>query len=112
MKRLLVALLFSVVALSGCATRGNFENYVNKFIGWSEGELISSWGIPSQVYESGGTKYVKYGAETSGQVGTVTNFYGSPIYMSRNTSRFCEVTFSLVNDSVTEWRMHGNACTM
>lgn len=113
MGKLAVAIAVTIV-LAGCATanRENFENYVNKFIGWSENELISSWGIPTQVYESGNTKYIKYGAETTGQVGTMTNFYGSPIYMSRNTSSHCEVTFSLANDSVTSWRMYGNACTM
>ena len=108
--------------LSACATQEDFEAKLSSWVGHSGSELISSWGPPHRVYESGGQKYLTWSSS-----GTMvipgsspsynTTFIGSTAYttpiggsspMAINLS--CEKTMTLENGYITTWRWQGNNC--
>jgi hypothetical protein len=129
-----VKLLFTfigVVALSGCSFFGTTEGYkqvLNTWIGASEASLIGTWGIPTNSYTSGNTKYLGYtdsqtisvpGTEPSYHTDCGTTVSGNQIVCntratggSSGSSRtyFCETTFEIVNGYVKNYSFKGNNC--
>jgi len=55
-----ITLTLLAVFLSACAIQEEFETTLSSWLGSSESELISSWGPPHRVYESGGKKYLTW----------------------------------------------------
>jgi hypothetical protein len=108
--------------LSGCATTANYEKLLSSWVGSPESALISSWGPPSSVYESDGTKYLTYSKSNSGYIPGVapsyqTRYVGNTAYTTPigGYSGFvynnnCSTTFTVSNKTITNWRYEGNAC--
>ena len=83
MKKLLIPLV--AIMISACASRS-----LNTWIGKSEDQLVSSWGIPTSTYKlKNGSKLIEY---------RLTNL--------------CTYTFTVkANGIVTKWRPKGGGCS-
>ena len=87
-----------LVLLSGCAQRVNSNDAVlNSWLGKPENQLISSWGPPINVYESGGYKYLTFGGTRA-----VVYMYGAAVPVS------CKTTMTIYQGRVSNWRYEGN----
>jgi len=119
MKKIILSIIFLI---SGCATTANYEKLLSSWVGSPESALISSWGPPSSVYESDGTKYLTYSKSNSGYIPGVapsyqTTYVGNTAYTTPvggyagfAYSNNCSTTFTISNKTITNWRYEGNAC--
>lgn len=123
MRRLLMTLLL-VFGLVGCATEAKYGQMLDTWLGSSESELISKWGVPSSVYEADGVKYLTYRYSATGYVpGTPatyqTNVIGNTIYTNKiggtpgmAYQSSCDTTFTVKGGKIVYWSWQGNACRM
>lgn len=123
MKKILITCLV-ISTLVGCATTANFEKMLSTWVGASEDSLISRWGPPSRVYQSGSNKYLTFDRSSSGYVpGTSPTYQTTVIGNTAYTQSYggsagyaytqsCSVTFTVVNNQVATWRWEGNACRL
>ena len=116
---LLIALAFIV---SGCATAAKFQKNMDSWINQPESQLLSQYGPPHRVYESGGVKYLTYGNSRTAVIpGTnptyqstvvgntvYTNSYGGTPAVPVNLS--CDITFEVVNGYINRVTWRGNNC--
>ena len=87
-----------LVLLSGCAPTVNpYNNVLNSWIGVPENELISRWGPPVRVYESGGYKYLTFGGNNA-----VVFMRGVAVPVG------CTTTMTIYQGRVSTWRYDGN----
>lgn len=116
----------STLLLSACVTytTGAYEQILDTFVGYTEQQLISQWGVPDRVFKSGDDTYFVYKrTETSYVPGTPyvyqPGYYGwpgSPFYSPFASSPgyyvhyFCTTTFTLKNGRVVHWQWQGNDC--
>ena len=115
-------IILALLMLGGCATSEKYEAALNSWTGSSEASLISAWGPPDNVYQSGGTKYLTYQDSSTVTIpGTSpsyeTTIIGSTAYTnpiggtSPSTINFhCKTTFTIQADKVSSWRYEGNNC--
>ncbi len=122
MKALKFFLLSALLVASGCATQEKYQQILNTWSGQSESSLVSTWGVPSSVYEANGLKYLTYRRGSTGYLpgtpGTAqttfvgntayTSFYGGTSGMVLNFN--CETTFIISEGVVAKWTYQGNAC--
>ena len=84
--------------LSGCAPTVNpYNKVLNSWIGVPENELISRWGAPVRVYESGGYKYLTFGGTNA-----VMFMHGLAVPVG------CNTTMTIYQGRVSTWRYDGN----
>ena len=90
MKKLLVPLL--VIIISGCV---NTSEVLNSWIGASEDQLVSTWGVPTSTYKlNNGFKLIEYKR--------LTGIYGQ---------NHCTRTFTInTSGIVTNWKQTGLGC--
>ena len=69
MRKAAVAAIIIFGLLAGCGTYGDQARH-DSWIGKTEASLLSSWGGPDRVLESGAVKYLTY---------DIRNFYGDTI---------------------------------
>lgn len=111
-----------MLVLIGCATTANYEKKLNTWVGATELELVRTWGVPEQVYETGGQKFLvytssrriwiqgtppSYTATTIGNTTYKNRTGGSP---DQEMELNCRTTFELENDKVISWNWKGNDC--
>ena len=108
--------------LAGCATEAKYGEMLDTWMGASESQLVSSWGVPHSVYEADGVKYLTYRNSATGYVpGTApsyqTNIVGNTIYTNRIggtpgyvISRWCDTTFTVRDGRIVNWSWKGNGC--
>ncbi len=120
----LVFLTLSVVLIlsaGGCATTAKYEAMLHTWVGQPEKALVSSWGTPHRVYESGGTKWLTFvNTETVNVSGSAPTYkknregeyvpYGGSSPSSYTTT--CETTFEIEGGVVRRWRHKGDGCEM
>jgi hypothetical protein len=118
----LATVLLSIVLLSGCATIGKYNKKLESSIGSTELNLINAWGVPQNVYETGGSKFFVYvSSGTTYFSGTnpsyTTSATGNTISTTPTQGRTgmavnqgCETTFEISDDRVRSWRWQGNNC--
>lgn len=121
MKRLLF-IVATVLLLAGCATEAKYGELLDTWMGATESQLVSQWGVPNSVYESGGVKYLTYRNSSTGYVpGTApsyqTNIVGNTIYTNRIggtpgfvVNRWCDTTFTVRDGRIVHWSWNGNGC--
>ena len=115
---------FGLIVLSACGhfmlPKTRFETKYNAMLGMSEAELVQTLGIPQKTYQVNNVKLLLYTDQkvyVTPQTQT-TSFDGFSPYMQATTTtrggylvnRFCDVTFSLQNGYVVNWKYDGNAC--
>ncbi|HVO14376.1 MAG TPA: hypothetical protein VMV26_04140 [Alphaproteobacteria bacterium] len=137
MLRPTMLLIAAAVALAACATRENYEQGLNGWIGHKTDELAASWGPPTSThnlgnggaimtYDSERTRYIPTGALTEPSTvyikgtpvdGGYTSTYGgstgytiqrAPVVIRRD----CVTSFT--SDSagkITGWTADGDDCT-
>ncbi len=113
--------LAALIALSACATVEKYEAMLNTWNGQPERALVSSWGTPNRVYESGGTRWLTYvKTETTNISGTAPTYHKNskgdwvPIGGSeaRSYTQTCETTFEIEGGVVRRWSHKGDGCEM
>ena len=128
MKKIALSLLLlTTLVLSGCVTytTAAYEQILNRFVGMTETQIISQWGVPDKVFESGNNKYFVYTRKETSYVPGNPGFYqpgfygwpGSPFYTPYygGTPRYyvqysCTTTFTFQNGRVSHWQWQGNDC--
>lgn len=117
-----IILVLTTLFIASCATQGKYKEILNSWVGSSESSLISSWGIPSSVYETNGLKYLTFRNNSTGYLpgtpGTAqttiigntayTNYYGGTSGVMLNFN--CETTFVVSDGVISNWSYRGNAC--
>jgi len=118
-----VILTAILIFLAGCATRANYENVLNSWVGATELDLVRKWGVPQQFYETSGRKFLVYSSSRNmilpGSPPSYTQtVVGNTIYKNRvggipdqYIELNCKTTFELENEKVLSWRWQGNDCT-
>lgn len=125
MKKTVMSLLtLFIIFFSGCVpTTEGYKQNVTSWMGSSEAQLVRGWGVPQQVFNSGGRKYFVYNSSrnvylpgtsptyTTTFIGNTayTNSYGGSAPMNLNFQ--CKTTFEILNEKVVSWRFEGNDCT-
>lgn len=120
----LVLALCCLLLVSACA--GSSKEYVermNRWIGASEKELVSTWGVPDKSYQVDSKtlmlayvdrKNVSYPGTFSTCVGGWGGRFGYNNCIGgvppTNETYVCETTFMLVSGRVTKWGTKGGGC--
>ncbi len=111
-----------VVLLCACASKAKYQAALNTWLGSTENQLISQWGVPQQVYESGKSKYLVYSRSRTvyipGSRGTQqTTFVGATAYTHTYGARDpvlydadCVTTFEIINGKIYSYSFRGNDC--
>ena len=118
----LLPCLFGLV-LFGCATEEKYHAVLNGWVGTSERNLITEWGVPDGSYElSENEKLVVYkksslyvtSGSPPGRFGSSGDdaddgfsIGGIPPTI---VNEYCATTFTLINGTVTDWKTQGNNC--
>jgi len=122
LKKLLVILLAAILSACAFPTTEAYEEMLHTWIGKSEKDLISDWGLPDSVYQVDDIKYVKYENSSSGYIpGTppsyTTTFIGNTTYTTPiggspgfHYTTSCETTFTIQDGIIKNWQWKGNAC--
>ena len=97
---------------------------LNTWVGSPEDALLAKWGPPSNVYQSGTSKYLTFSASGTAYVpGTLptyqTSVVGNTVYSTPvggtagyAISKNCNTTFIIQNGRIVSWSWNGNACRM
>jgi hypothetical protein len=125
MRRILAVVVLSVVVtVGGCATAAKYEAILDSWMGSAEGELVSAWGPPINVYEApDGTRILTFNSArnvyipgqapnyTTTVIGNTayTNAVGGRAPMALDLS--CATNFTVKNGKIISWRYQGNDCT-
>ena len=123
MKRLW--LVIAVLQLAACASEADYRESVEQWIGAREADLVaSSWGPPDRVYEVIGSGRILTYSKTSKTQATpsilpniMIGSSGSGISLSTSTGvgdtgagRFCETSFTVEGEIITDVTFHGPGC--
>lgn len=128
-------LLFLILFFAyGCATTARYETRLNAWIGASEEQLISAWGVPDMVYvldngkkaiayvrknvyQSGGYSYsVPRHTYYAGRIGNETFSGTSTQYTTETVPQhthklYCKTSFIIDNTGkIISWHYEGNNC--
>ena len=116
-----LVILFTILLLS-CATTKKFEQALQSWDGYTEKELVESWGPPDKFYESGGTRYLTWVDSGTAMLPGIKPTYNTTIINGvANTTAvggtsptmvnfFCEKTMTIENNKVVSWKWYGNNC--
>lgn len=105
------------LALAGCATGPGIEARLAPTIGKGEGDLVSTFGVPTRTYQADGRKFLQYEERRTQAVasdpywGRSGGRYGplfppGPAFVVRS----CDITFTLVDGRVASFSYRGSAC--
>ena len=107
-KRIVFLLLILRLFIGGCVSSQQLSAQLSTFHGKPEGEVIRYLGPPTNVYESGGAKYLTFSASRNVTLTTPSTYQstiiGDTIYTNQSLSR--TTTRAHKNDSyvsVTIW---------
>lgn len=119
-----------LLLLTGCATTGNYEQSLQKWVGASQSELYNYWGVPnSQFYVTPNTQVVTYVKTDKGPIdgntqpyagievaypAIETPDYGENLsnYNSNNPVYFCKTSFTITNNQVVDYTFNGDDCVV
>jgi hypothetical protein len=116
--RLIFVIVISLLVMA-CVTAEDYRKKLTTWLNHSEQELVSSWGPPTSLYETGGYRYLTYssgrnitmpGTAPSYQInslGILTPIGGTP---STNIAVHCQTTFKIYNGKVSSFTFQGNDC--
>ncbi|WP_458094105.1 hypothetical protein [Roseomonas sp. WA12] len=116
------ALLLPLLALSACAVGPTINERLSTFVGRSELDLVSTLGVPTRSYETGGQKFLQYEesrtvALPGGFAGGAWGPYGRGFYggfggfgATTYAPVQCDVTFALQGGRVSAYTFRGQGC--
>lgn len=125
MRLALPALPLGLLALSACATGPNLNDRLAAYVGKSELELVSTLGVPTSNYETGGQRFLKYEEQ---RTVALPNGYAGPFYGRFGRGFYgryggfgggfsttyapvqCDVTFALREGRVSGYTYRGQGC--
>ncbi|MDI1228713.1 MAG: hypothetical protein PSY14_13615 [bacterium] len=109
--------------LAACASPAERQAKMDRWIGASERDLVSTWGIPDKTYQlDRGTRMLSYveirNRETGSSFNTCLGGYGGRFgysncigaYPPARQTTACETTFMLVQGRVSKWGLKGSGC--
>ena len=110
--------LFGLVLVTSCTSlqpfevrKEQWENKLRSWVGFTEADLIASWGIPANSYISDNSKYLQYDFSASTNITTPTpcfTQYCTPVLITNQVNSSCRVTFTVVDSKITFWRWVAN----
>lgn len=107
-------LLVAAAALAGCATGPSRQEFLASLVGRPESDAIRALGVPTQVVEANGHRFLGYQDSGVGYVPTAPFGpfgYGFGYYpVGVPVVRTCETTLEIVGGRVASWTLRGNAC--
>jgi len=111
---------FFILIVSSCTSLQSYEERQKKFsetintwVGSSDGDLIKIWGVPTNVYRTGDTKYLTYRNSRTSVDSSLSPCFTEYCYPTIDTNVVnysCEITFTVINQKITTWRAKGNNC--
>ena len=109
---------FVLPLVVGCATTDKYEGSLKSWIGQPEIELLRAWGAPQAHYETGGIKFLTFERRDIVFFSSTPRsaFIGNPTYHttmiggSSYLPSYCQTTFEIQNERVTNFRFSGNDC--
>lgn len=121
--RHIAAFLAVTLLLGACASSPDYKTRMSRWIGVTEKELVTSWGIPDKQYDVDRKtrmlayydhRSVNYGSGFSTCIGGVSGRFGYGNCIGglppQTETYYCETTFMLVAGRVTKWGNKGNGC--
>ena len=116
--------LIPFLALAACATGPNINERLTTYVGRSELELVSTLGVPTRSYETGGQKFLQYEEQRTVALPTGgfgggpfygRGFYGGGLYAggfggTAYAPVQCDVTFALQGGRVAGYTFRGQGC--
>ena len=126
--RCLLSLAVVILLGSGCATRSNYEQILNSWLGAPAERLVERWGAPISTFRTpNGNEIYVYDFQYSGAVAapmqvqqTPGMFVGNTYFPGQTTvtggqvipfHRSCRTEFMVDQTATTvRWRYEGNAC--
>ena len=122
MRRIYVLAAISVLLSACIPTVEGYQQLVESYVGASEGDLVSQWGPPQNVYTTGNKKYLTYVNQRSiyipGSAPTyTTTVIGNTAYTNsyggtagRYIDAVCETTFVMSGSKIENVSFRGNDC--
>ncbi len=106
LKKLTAAVTFGLVMVlgAGCSTVAGYQTMAQSWTGQTEQALISGWGAPNAVSDSGGYRTITFTRFFGYQYGYGYYGYGYAYPLS------CTTTFTLQNGVVLGSGFQGNSC--
>ncbi len=124
-----IVVLAAFFGLAACATGPSLQSRMAAYIGSSTEDLVKGLGVPDKQIDVSGTKYLAYvqqSQEISGGYGGFgggygyggfygRGFYGGPFlydtgFPAQIYTYGCVTTFTIKNDHVAGFTLHGNDC--
>lgn len=115
--------ILAVLLLSACASGSDRNARLDRWIGASEKELVSTLGIPDKTYQlDRGTRLLSYvdihNRDYGSSFNTCLGGYGGRFgynncigaYPPARETTACETTFMLVQGRVSKWGLKGSGC--
>jgi len=114
-----ISLFIFLFLFTSCVTKKEHEDTLNSWLGSTEGAIVASWGVPSSFYEANGLRYLTWSNVSQGMIGgtpsyTSTDYFGN-VYSYPGTAPIlvtntCNITMTVENDVIIDWRYEGNNC--
>ncbi len=110
-----IVLLLIVVFVTGCANTMQARiDYLNRFVGRPESELVMSMGVPTRSFETGGTRFLAYDEQRTDVIAP-TPFYGAGFwgyggFPPQIVTWACETTVAVQEGVVRSFSVRGNGC--
>ena len=120
--RNIIAML-ALLLVTACASDGHYEAQMNRWIGASERDLVTTWGVPDKTYQVDrdskmlayiSNRNVNYPGTLSTCIGGFDRRFGYNNCIGgippSNEFYSCETTFMVVGGRVTRWGHKGSSC--
>ncbi len=103
-----IALASFFLFLNSCATTAKYSEKLQSWIGKTESDLVTSWGMPTSTYSLENRKLLMY-RQDFGSNTTAQPIYGT--YYMNTTHNWCETTFMLDEKKVIfNFQLKGTSC--
>ncbi len=119
-------LLLCIMFLSSCASNGNYDQSMQKWVGVSQEALYYSWGEPDNILTVTPNETVVTYIQTENQAinGDAEPYAGSEVYYpaietpnygesdEEQNTYYCKTSFTIVNNVVVNYAFDGDDCAI
>lgn len=101
--------LLILFGIAACSNPEAYNKRLEALRGLSEAELVGKWGNPDKFYETpAGVRFLTY--EYGGTSINPGNLHQGGNIAPYTVEYFCNTTFELNEDKVTDWTFNGTTC--